>query len=230
MAISEPTMATKETRLRVWDLPVRLCHWSFALLVPAMWYTADNSLWYWHTRLGIVLLAVLIFRIIWGVIGTRTARFAQFVKGPRAVLQYLRGSGEGAPYFGHSPIGALATITLLTAMFAQVSMGLFAGDPFDGATGPLNHFVGVLTADQPTDWHAQFVCVLLGLVALHLSAIAFYAVARRINLIAPMINGKRAGAAGCESNDRASWGKALIAALIAAGLALWVWNGAPPLG
>lgn len=213
--------------IAVWDWPVRLSHWSFAVLVPAMWYTAEYSHWVWHTRLGVTLLGVLIFRLIWGVVGSDTARFSQFVKGPRAVLNHLRGSGEGAPKIGHSPIGALSVIALLTAMCAQVGMGLFAGDPFDGATGPLNGFVGVMTADQLTDWHEDFVYVVLALAALHLAAIAFYAFVKRRNLVGPMLTGKKL-AEGIEAGIAPiTQGRAIAALLVAAGVAVWVWLGAP---
>ncbi|MEP2736886.1 MAG: cytochrome b/b6 domain-containing protein [Erythrobacter sp.] len=217
--------------ITVWDWPVRLSHWSFAVLVPAMWYTAEYSHWYWHTRLGTVLLGVLTFRLIWGVIGSQTARFSQFVKGPRAVLNYLRGSdGEAEPSFGHSPIGALSVIALLTAMLIQLGMGLFAGDPYDGATGPLNSFVGVMTADQLTDWHEDFVCVVLALAALHLAAIAFYAIVKRRNLVGPMLTGAKNAEGKAAGLAPIAQGRAIAALLVAAGIALWVWFGAPPFG
>jgi len=222
-------MAFEQHSIRVWDLPVRLCHWSFAALVGALWYTAENSLWYWHTRLGVVLLGVLIFRIIWGFIGSETARFSHFVKGPRTIVAYLRGSSS-APHFGHSPLAALSVLALLGAMAAQVSMGLFAGDPFDGATGPLNDFVGVMIADQITDWHTDFVWVIGALVALHLLAIAFYAAVKKDNLVAPMVTGRRAMPEGQNGNAPIAWGRFVFAALASAGIALWIWSGAQGLG
>ncbi len=130
--------------IRVWDPLLRITHWSFALLIPAMWWTAENSKWAWHRRIGLVLLGILVFRVLWGILGPETARFASFVKGPRAVVAYLRGELSGAAQMiGHSPVGGLSTVVLLGAMLTQVSMGLFAGDPFDGMTGPLNALVGV---------------------------------------------------------------------------------------
>ena len=202
------------------------------MLVGALWYTADNSIWYWHTRLGVVLLGVLIFRIIWGFVGSQTARFSHFVKGPKAILAYLRGSGgEGVPpHFGHSPVGALAVLALLGAMLAQVTMGLFAGDPFDGATGPLNGLVGVMTADQITDWHTDFIWVIGGLVLLHLLAIAFYATFKMNDLVSPMMTGKRDMPVEQSGNAPTQWGRFVLAVLVSAGLAFWIWSGAPPLG
>ena len=142
--------------VRIWDLPVRLTHWAFALIIPAMWWTGENGEWGWHFRLGLLLLGLLVFRIIWGFLGTDTARFASFVKGPQAVLAYLRGNHEDGATKGHNPLGALSVLALLAAMLVQVGLGLFSGDPYDGATGPLNALVGVMTADTITELHEAF--------------------------------------------------------------------------
>lgn len=222
-------MATTTQPVAIWDLPVRITHWLFALLVPAMWITAENSLWYWHTRIGHVVLALLIFRVIWGFVGTDTARFSNFVKGPGEVLSYLRGNYDPKREVGHNPLGALAVIAMLGVIAAQVGMGLFAGDPYDGATGPLNALVGVGTADWLTDTHEWFVYVVLGMIALHISAIAIYAGVRMQNLVGPMVVGKGEVAVGVEGNSRASLGKFAIAILVAVGAAVWVWFGAWPL-
>jgi len=226
-------MATSQTlrSVKVWDLPVRVCHWGFALLIPAMWWTAENSMWAWHKRCGLLLLGLLVFRIIWGFVGSRTARFATFVKGPRSVFAYLRGDAVSDERdIGHSPLGALSVIAMLLAMLIQVGMGFFVGDPFDGATGPLNPLVGVLTADMLTDWHETFFWVVVGLVGLHLAAVAFYTIAKRHNLIGPMINGSRSLAGGPSGIVVTSWTNALIAMLVSVGFVAWIVNGAPPLG
>ncbi len=223
-------MATKTEAVSIWDLPVRVTHWSLAVLVPIMWITAENSLWYWHTRTGHVVLALLIFRVIWGFVGTDTARFASFVRGPARVLAYLRGDYDAKREVGHNPLGALAVIAMLSVIAAQVGMGLFAGDPYDGATGPLNALVGVGTADWITDTHEWFVYVVFGMIALHLTAIAIYVGVRRQKLVGPMVVGKGEVAAGVEGNSRASLGRFLGAAVVAVGVAVWVWFGAWPLG
>lgn len=214
--------------INVWDLPLRLTHWSFAVLVLAMWYTAENSHWWWHTRLGMVLLALLVFRIIWGFIGTRTARFANFVKGPGAVIDYLRGRYQREGNIGHEPLGALAVLALLTVMLVQVGMGLFAGDPFDGATGPLNPLVGVMTADTITDWHEDFLYIVLGMAGLHVLAIGVYAVIRKDDLVGPMITGKREEKPSVEGIEEGYGARAVLAFGAAAAIAVWVWFGIPP--
>lgn len=215
--------------VRVWDPLLRIAHWSFALLVPAMWWTAENSKWALHRRLGLVLLGVLVFRVIWGFLGPETARFASFVKGPRIVIAYLRGQwADAAKHIGHSPLAGWSTLALIGAMLAQVSMGLFSGDPYDGMTGPLNPLVGVLLADTITDLHETFFWVVAGLAALHLSAIVFYAV-RGQDLVSPMLSGDRPPLPGVAGIGALPWGRGLLAVGLAAGFALWVAYGAPPL-
>ncbi len=221
--------AQLQSDVRVWDPLLRLSHWSFALLIPSMWITAENSQWAWHRRLGLVLLAILIFRILWGFLGPETARFATFVKGPLAVIAYVRGqAANAAQQIGHSALGGWGTLALLAAMLAQVSMGLFAGDPYDGMTGPLNSLVGVMTADTITNWHETFFWVLVGLIALHLSAITFYAV-KGDDLLSPMVGGKRPPMRGVTGIGPVPWGRAVLAIALAAGFAGWIAAGAPPL-
>lgn len=219
---------TRQRDVTVWDPLLRLTHWSFPLLIPAMWWTAENSKWALHKRLGLVLLGILAFRVIWGFFGPRTARFSQFVKGPGAVLAYFRGNSSAGPTIGHSPLGGWSTIALIGAMLVQVSLGLFSGDPYDGMTGPLNSLVSVGLADTLTDIHETFFWVMAGLIALHLAAITFYSV-RGDDLLSPMVGGDRPPMAGVEGIGPMPWAKGLIAVALAATLALWVTYGAPPL-
>ncbi|MCU0946947.1 MAG: cytochrome b/b6 domain-containing protein [Porphyrobacter sp.] len=214
--------------VRVWDLFLRATHWSFPLLIAAMWWTAENSKWALHRRLGLVLLGLLVFRIVWGFVGPETARFAQFVTGPVAVLAYLRGDTSVGPAIGHSPLGGWSTLALLGAMLAQVTMGLFAGDPYDGMTGPLNPLVGVMLADTITDLHETFFWVLVGLIGLHLAAITLYGL-KGDDLISPMVGGARPPLAGVAGIGPTPWVKGALAIALAAGFALWIAAGAPPL-
>lgn len=213
--------------ITVWDALLRLTHWSFPLLIPALWWTAENDKWALHKRLGLVLLGLLVFRFLWGFLGPETARFGQFVKGPKAVLAYLRGNRDAGPDIGHSPLGGWSTMVLLLAMVSQVSLGLFAGDPFDGTTGPLNSLVGVGLADIITELHETLFWVIAGLIALHLGAICFYA-AKGDDLLSPMIGGTRPPREGVAGIGPTPWLKGLFASAIAGGVALWVAYGAPP--
>jgi cytochrome b len=222
-----PPRAGLPADISVWDPLLRIVHWSFPLLIPAMWWTAENDKWAQHKRLGLVLLGLLVFRLLWGFLGAETARFAQFVKGPKAVLAYLR-SGAGGPAIGHSPLGGWSTMVLLGAMLLQVSLGLFAGDPFDGTTGPLNSLVGVSLADTITELHETVFWVIAGLIALHLAAICFYAV-RGNDLLSPMVGGTRPPLEGVAGIGPVPWVRGLLACGLAAALALWVAFGAPPL-
>ena len=218
-----------EPDVRVWDPLLRLCHWCFALLIPAMWWTAENSKWALHKRLGLVLLGILVFRVLWGFVGPETARFARFLKGPKTVAAYVRGQlSDATTRIGHSPLGGWSTLALIGAMLAQVGMGLFSGDPYDGMTGPLNPLVGVMTADTITELHETFFWVLAGFIGLHLAAITVYAV-KGDDLLGPMVSGDRPPMKGTAGIGPTPWGMAVVAIALAAGFALWVAYGAPPL-
>lgn len=227
---SASVTGSEPVRVRVWDLPVRICHWSFVVLVPIMWWTAENSEMRWHMRAGTLLLALLLFRILWGFFGSSTARFTSFVKGPGAVIAYLRGIWDKhGEVLGHNPAGGWSVVALLLVLSTQVTLGLFAGDPFDGATGPLNDLVGVSTAGQFTDWHELLFNVILALVGLHVAAIAFYLMGLGDNLIGAMISGKRdASEVPAAMAPVPAW-RAFACAAVAAGVAAWVYNGAPGL-
>ncbi|WP_416832126.1 MAG: cytochrome b/b6 domain-containing protein [Erythrobacter sp.] len=222
-------MATKTEPVAIWDWPVRVVHWSLVLILPAMWLTAENSAWGWHMRLGHVLLGLIIFRVIWGFLGTDTARFATFVKGPKHLLAYFKGDHDHRREIGHNPLGALAVLGLLTLPLVQIVMGLFAGDPYDGATGPLNSLVSVGTADTLTETHEWFVYVVFAMIGLHIAAVAMYAGALMQNLVGAMVTGKGEKAVGTKGNSAPSTGRFLIALAIAVALPLWIYAGAPPL-
>ena len=211
--------------LAVWDLPVRLVHWGVAVIVPAMWWTAENGEMRWHMRLGLVLLALLLFRIVWGFVGTRTARFGTFLSSPTSAVRYLLGRND-PPWqgLGHNPAGAWSVVGLLSVMSLQVTTGLFAGDPYDGATGPLNHLVGVLRADQLTDWHEWLFDGLVVLIGLHLAAIAFYSFVRRERLVGPMLSGKAEvdESASAEGNEPARAWSVVLAAAVALSVVGWI--------
>lgn len=181
--------------VQVWDLPLRIFHWSLVIAITAAYVTGEfgGSQWaHWHGRIGAFVLALLVFRLIWGIIGTHHARFRSFVPTPGRIVAYLRGSWEGA---GHNPLGALSVLALLLLLAAQVLTGLFSNDDISFA-GPWSNWIDKTTSDWLTGWHQQLFNGLAGLVGLHLVAILFYFVARRQNLVAPMITGERVLAGG----------------------------------
>lgn len=181
--------------VRVWDLPVRLFHWSLVLLVPALWWTAGNDRMDLHIMLGEIMLGLILFRLLWGLLGSSTARFASFVKGPGAVLRYLRGNGRS---FGHNPLGGWSVVAMLLVLAVQVGLGLFASDEDGIYYGPLSrHMPDLDSAHALAERHETFFWVLVALIVLHVLAVLWYWLARRDNLVAPMVTGRGpAGAAG----------------------------------
>jgi cytochrome b len=185
--------------VRVWDLPTRLVHWSFALAVPALIVTArvGGNAMAWHFRLGYLMLALLAFRMVWGVVGGRWSRFSRFAFGPGAMGRYLGGRPRPDDHFdvGHNPLGALSVFALLGILFVQVATGLFADDEI-ASTGPLIRFVSGDTSLALTRWHKGIgQWVIIALVVLHLMAILFHTLKKRRNLVGPMLVGDKSLAA-----------------------------------
>lgn len=175
-------------RLRVWDLPTRLFHWSLALLIVAAFVTAKvgGNLMMWHQRIGIAILTLVLFRLVWGVVGGRYARFASFVRGPRVVMDYLKGSVDHAP--GHNPLGALSVLGLLAVVGLQAGTGLFANDDI-AFEGPLAVKVSGATSSLLTTLHRWNETAIIALVALHLIAILYYRFGKGRDLVRPMVTG-----------------------------------------
>ncbi len=182
-------------RQKVWDAPTRLVHWLFVLLVAFSWWTAEERHMQWHFWSGLTIAGLLVFRIYWGFAGPETARFARFVKGPGDILGYagkLFRTGYRAS-FGHNPLGALSVIAILAALAAQVGLGLFATDTDGLESGPLSRYVSYEFSRGAGELHEDAFNILIWLIALHVAAIAFYLVVKRINLIGPMVTGSRRG-------------------------------------
>ena len=182
--------AEQETGAPVWDLPVRLFHWSTVLLIALSWWSAEEGADRVHLWSGYTLLFLLLFRILWGFAGSSTARFSTFVRGPWAVLDYLRGGQFGRA--GHTPLGGLSVVAMLLALFVQLTTGLIQIDDDDFVEGPLSGLVSYDTALLAHDVHEVSFNILLALIALHLLAIAYYQLLRRRSLIAPMLTGRAA--------------------------------------
>lgn len=175
-----------EARVRVWDLPTRIVHWAIAGLVAFSWWSAKSDHLPWHRLSGDLILALLLFRLVWGVLGSQTARFSSFVRGPAGILRYLRGAGFAGP--GHNPLGALSVVALITALCVQVGLGLFAVDEDGLEPGPLSKMVDFDTGRAIAKLHHLTFNLLLALVAIHLAAIVIYEL-RRKRLVLPMITG-----------------------------------------
>ena len=213
-------------RQLVWDVPIRLFHWTLAALIAFSWWSVKFHHTDWHIWSGIAILTLLVFRLLWGVFGSSTARFANFVRGPAAVLGYLRGKWSG---IGHTPLGALSIIALLADTALQVGLGLFAEDPDGIYAGPLAPLVSTDTSDAIRDLHENNFYVLLGLIVLHVGAILFYRLRGR-PLTKPMITGRAVLKPGAEPMRPGQWWAAVTCLAAAFAVARWVVAGAPPFG
>lgn len=180
-------MTTPET-LKVWDPWVRLTHWAIVLLLPFSYWTATTSRFDWHFISGYAILALVIFRIAWGLVGSDTARFARFVKSPLAALRHLR-ERHAAPEIGHNAAGGWMVVALLLLLLAQAASGLFADD-LVFTRGPLARRVDAAWTGLSTSVHLRVFWVIVGCVVLHILAIIAYRVLRGQNLVRAMITGR----------------------------------------
>ncbi|MGQ0558071.1 MAG: cytochrome b/b6 domain-containing protein [Sphingosinicella sp.] len=211
---------------RIWDLPTRAFHWLLVVLIGAAWWTADQGMPEWHARIGMGVLMLLLFRLAWGFIGSSTARFTGFVRGPGAVLASLR--GRHRRHLGHNPLGALSVIALLALTAAMVGLGLVAIDEDGLFPGPLALLVSEDVSEWATELHEhEMFDLLLVMVALHVAAILYYFLARRQDLLTPMISGHGTVPDGAPPMVPAPEWRAWLAAAIALLASWWVWEGAP---
>lgn len=180
--------------VRVWDLPTRLFHWLLLLCVIGLVITGNvgGNWMVWHFRLGYTLLSLLLFRLVWGFVGGHWSRFVHFVPSPQALWRYLRPPAVGAVRpVGHSPLGALSVIALLSVLLLQAVSGLFSDDEI-AFFGPLATRVSAEVVGLATWYHkAVGKPLLIALIVLHLLAIAFYRWFRRERLVRAMITGDK---------------------------------------
>ncbi|MCC7427926.1 MAG: cytochrome b/b6 domain-containing protein [Alphaproteobacteria bacterium] len=187
-----PAAASATVPVAVWDLPTRLFKWSFALLVAASWATGQWKMWGWHFWSGYALMALVIFRILWGLVGSETARFAHFLRGPGAALRHFRELRHGGPdrQIGHNAAGGFVVFLLLVLVAVQLGTGLFSDDGVL-AEGPLAARVSEEARTVLSTIHARMQRLILILAALHILAVLVYRVALRHDLIAPMLTGRK---------------------------------------
>jgi cytochrome b len=214
--------------VRVWDLPTRAFHWTLAATMVGSVASAKigGNAMVWHFRFGYLVFALLAFRLLWGLVGGRWSRFASFLYAPGTVLRYLRGQSRPGEHHevGHNPLGSLSVFALLGFLSLQVATGLVADDEI-ASVGPLNRFVGSALAGQATHWHKDYgQWILLGLVALHVVAILYYAWGKRINLVRPMIVGDKPLPPGtpASADSAAARVLALVLAALCAGGVAWI--------
>jgi cytochrome b len=179
-------------RIRIWDLPTRLFHWTLVALIATSWVSAIRGWMTVHYVCGVAALVLVSFRIAWGFLGSTTARFADFAASPGRVFAYLRAlrRGEDSRHAGHNPAGGWMVLTFLLLILAQAALGLFANDEFD-FKGPLAELISGKRSDLLTRVHVFLFDAILVSTWLHLCAISFYALVKRDNLIGPMVHGTK---------------------------------------
>ena len=216
-------------RILVWDLPIRLFHWLLVALIVAAVVTGKigGGAIVWHGRIGLAIAGLLAFRIVWGFVGSRHARFASFFPTPGRIAAYLRGQWQG---IGHNPLGALSVFGLLALVAVQLTTGLLANDDI-AFQDYLSGLVDKTLSDQLTGWHKLAINGLVAMIGLHLAAIMFYAHVKKDNLVKPMITGWKE----VEAPHAESAGGGIAGLVLALSFALLVvyggsgqWISAPP--
>lgn len=168
------------TTVRIWDLPTRLFHWALVLCIAGLFATAyvPGASLEVHARFGYAVLTLLLFRLLWGFIGGHWSRFLSFGR-------------RSDPLLGHSLLGSLSIVAMLGVLAVQVGTGLISDDEI-GFTGPLNHLVSAAAGLTATHWHKNLgQWLIIGLLVLHIGAIAYYLRVRKINLLGPMLHGDK---------------------------------------
>lgn len=226
---NEDIAAAAQVKAAIWDLPTRLFHWTLAALIGFSWWSAEEEQLEWHFYSGYAILTLLLFRLLWGLFGSSTARFSNFLRGPAAVLGYLRDSA-GWRAVGHTPLGALSVVALLGLTFAQVATGLFNSDNDGLVEGPLAPLVSFDIADAAHDAHELIFNILLAFIALHVAAILFYRLFKGKKLVGPMISGKAVLDPGTDPMRPGKGWVAIVCLLAALGLTRWIIAGVPPFG
>jgi cytochrome b len=216
-------------KIRVWDIPIRLFHWTFAGLFIFLILSGKylDNMMQWHMRAGYGIIALAIFRILWGCFGTYYARFAQFIRSPFQAISYLKDTltGKAEHYLGHNPAGAWMVVALILGLSLQATTGLFISDEilWDGP------FYGVLSDDLTSlagTIHINAEWYLIALVAIHIAAVLFHLFRYKEPLISAMIHGKKPNptAAPVKENTKPSLIALSISLVISGSILVWLWN------
>ena len=178
----------------IWDLPLRLFHWLLVLLVASQITTAfiGGNAMQFHALGGYAILTLILFRILWGLVGGTHARFGDFVRSPRAVIAYAKslGSDSHEAHRGHNPLGGWSVLAMLSSLLLQAGTGLFANDDVM-LEGPLVKHVSGTVSSIATGVHEVNAFVLMTLISIHIAAVLFYLFGKNENLIVPMITGRK---------------------------------------
>jgi len=205
----------------VWDIPVRFFHWMLVLLIAFSWLSGEMEWMDWHMYSGYAVLTLVLFRILWGFVGSTHARFGDFLYGPGALIAYVRTlpSRTAAKFAGHNPLGGISVVLVLLCVLIQAGTGLFSNDDIL-TEGPLYKHVSKELSDWLTTIHKYNFNVLLTLIAVHVSAILYYLLYKSENLIKPMFTGRKHLPAGTVP---ATMRSTLLALVLLAACAGGVW-------
>lgn len=212
--------------VKVWDLPTRLFHWALFAVILVSWRTAESGAMEWHYLSGIIAFGLVLFRLLWGVIGGSTSRFSHFLRPPSAAIRYLRASHQQTWSAGHNALGGYSVLAMLILLVLQVGTGLFAVDIDGLESGPLSYLISFDQGRSSAEWHETSFNALSLLIVLHVMAIVYYRVRYGRRLTGPMITGRDLQLPpGTKEMKPASPIRLLIASVICAVIALAVQSG-----
>jgi cytochrome b len=208
--------------LRVWDAPTRLFHWAIVLLIATSYVTVHKGWMKLHMLSGYTILTLVLFRVIWGFVGSETSRFSRFLHSPLAALRQLAQFRDRSPdtEVGHNAAGGWMVLVILAVLGMQLASGLSVTDEDDNIMGPLAKFVGPTWSGRLTSFHMLNFNILLGLIVLHVLAVVAYAMVKRHDLVRPMITGKNRLPAATRAPRMTS---PLLALVILAVMGVCVW-------
>ncbi len=175
----------------VWDLPTRIFHWVFVVSIAGAYISGERGALGVHEVFSLLALGLIIFRLIWGVVGYETARFSHFLTSPTAMFAYVRGiiARNPAPHAGHNPLGGLAVVALLSVMGAMAVTGLWTGDDIlYEAPMPILGIAPELAAPMGS-WHQDIHKLVIPLIALHVLAILAHRLWLGEKLVSRMVSG-----------------------------------------
>ncbi len=207
--------------MRVWDAPTRLFHWTIVLLIAFSYVSIQKSWIELHFLSGYAILALLVFRLVWGFVGSETSRFRHFLRNPVEAFRHLAHFPRREPdtEIGHNAAGGWMVLVMLLLLLAQVGTGLFSNDDI-ASQGPLAHNVSKDTSNWLTGLHGKNFNIVLAIIGAHIVAVFAYAIVKRHDLVRPMVTGKKRLPATMTQPRFAS---TITAALVLAGSAALVW-------
>jgi cytochrome b len=217
----------ERTPITVWDLPTRLFHWALVVLIVLQYLIVEFGLlsMEWHFRLGYATLALIVFRVLWGFLGSATSRFSAFVRGPAKVWRYtlalMQGRARGE--VGHNPLGGWSVLLMLASVALQSVSGLFSTDDLD-TTGPLAARVSDASVKWMTRIHHWNRYVLLLLIVLHLGAVLLHWAWKRDNLVAAMLHGRKRVESAVPVRTASAWlalALAIVSAVVVGAIVIW---------